>query len=93
MDNPFGLSSIALLAHRVATSSVDVVFTNVPPADPLVNAAFDVFVPQKTIAWASAQGVSPNVTVCRGHSCSLPVSTYRELLRLLSPGGDAPSNA
>ncbi len=93
VDNPFGLSSIALLAHRVAASTVDVVFTNVPPADPLVNAAFDVFVPQKTIAWASAQGVSPNVTVCRGHSCSLPVSTYRELLRLLSPGGDAASNA
>ena len=93
LENPFGLSSLVLVADRVVRSSVEVTFTNASPDGELAKPAFDGVVLHRAIEWkAGAQGVAPNVTVCRGRSCSVPVSTYRELLSLLSPRGDLASN-
>ncbi len=93
LENPFGLSAVVLLADRVVRSSVEITFTNAAPESELARPAFDVFVPHRAIEWNMKDGVAPNVTVCRGRSCSVPVSTYRELMRLLSPHGDAAPNA
>jgi len=35
----------------------------------------------------------PSAFVCHDHSCAAPVTGYRDLLSLLSPGGDAAPNA
>jgi uncharacterized protein len=93
LENPFGLSAMALLADRVTRSSVEITFTNANPESELATPAFTAFAPHRAIEWKMKDGVTPNVTVCRGRSCSVPVSTYRELLRLLSPRGDAAPSA
>jgi len=100
VDNPFGLSTIVLLADRVARTSVDVVL--VGESDDLLRATYAAYLPHRSIAHASLTGSSPATAladgknanapaafVCRGHSCAPPVSVYRELMRLLSPERDA----
>jgi uncharacterized protein YyaL (SSP411 family) len=104
VENPFGLSSLVLLADRVARTSVDVVL--VGESDELLRAAYRAYVPHRSIAHAALDGSSaapcladgkrasaPSAFVCRGQSCAPPTSVYRELMGLLSPKGDAVSNA
>jgi len=104
LENPFGLSTIVLLVDRVARESVDVVL--IGESEELRRAAYRAYLPHRTIAHASLEGASdasvlaegkhassPSAFVCRGHSCAPKVSVYRELMALLSPRGDAASNA
>jgi uncharacterized protein YyaL (SSP411 family) len=93
LENPFGLSSLVLVADRVVNASTEITFTNVDPKSELSAAAWTPIVRNRTIRWTSTgDKVGPNVIVCRGRSCSLPTSTYRGLLSLLSLEGDVTSN-
>ncbi|HEY1954213.1 MAG TPA: thioredoxin domain-containing protein [Polyangiaceae bacterium] len=104
VENPFGFSSLVLLADRIASTSVDVVL--VGESDELLGAAYRAYVPHRTIAHATTAGASdaplvtegkaasaPAAFVCHDHSCAPAVSGYRDLLSLLSPAGDAAPNA
>ena len=93
LDNPFGLSSLILVADRVVSESTEIRFTNTDPTSELAKGAWNLIVRARSIRWTTTgEKVGPNVIVCRGRSCSLPSSTYRGLLRLLSPEGDVTSN-
>jgi len=93
LDNPFGLSSLILVADRVVSESIEIRFTNADPKSELAAGAWNLIVRARSIRWTTTgEKVGPNVIVCRGRSCSLPSSTYRGLLRLLSPEGDVTSN-
>jgi uncharacterized protein YyaL (SSP411 family) len=94
LENPFGSSSLVLVADRVVNESTEITFTDVDPKSELSKAAWTPIVRNRTIRWTTTSDkVRPNVIVCRGRSCSLPVSTYRELLSLLSPEGDVTPSA
>ncbi len=93
LDNPFGMSSLVLVADRVVNESTEITFTDADPKSELAKAAWTPIVRNRTIRWTTTgDKVGPNVVVCRDRSCSLPASTYRELLSLLSLEGDAASN-
>ena len=94
IENPFGMSTIIMLADRIARTSVDVVL--VGPSDDIARASYAAFLPHRTIAHATLDGASaapllaadkhatkPSAFVCHAHSCAPPVFGYRELLELL----------
>jgi uncharacterized protein YyaL (SSP411 family) len=109
MENPFGLSQVMTLVDRVARTSTELVLVGESAANPtLLQAAYAAYIPHRTIAWVSADGTSAapllasgkarvgeSVTafVCRDHSCSAPLTGYREVLALLSSAGTTPSSA
>ena len=91
-ENPFGLSSLVLVADRVVNESTEITFTSTDPKSELAKAAWTSIVRARSIRWkAMDESVRPNAVVCRGRACSLPTSTYRGLLSLLSPDGDGTS--
>ncbi len=104
LENPFGLSTVILLADRITKTSVDVVLVEDPGE--LLGATYRAYLPHRTIAHAKEDGTSaaallaegkrasaPAAFVCHRHSCAAPVSGYRELLGLLSPKRDASPTA
>ncbi len=94
IENPFGLSTLALLADRMARTSVDIVL--VGRSEELHRATYAAYVPHRVVVHTSLEGQSdamllsdgkraekPSVFVCHAHSCAAPVSGYRELMALL----------
>jgi hypothetical protein len=95
IENPFGLSSIVLLADRIARTSVDIVLVG-SSAD-LLRATYAHYLAHRTIAHVTQEGASDAVLiadgkhsaaaaafVCHAHSCAPPVSGYRQLMDLLT---------
>ncbi len=82
--NPFGLSSIALLADRVARTSTEVTLSGNPKE--LFDATYRAFIPHRAVV--HKEGTEGCAFVCHNHACSLPVSGYRELMALVSPKRD-----
>jgi uncharacterized protein len=91
--NPFGYGQSLCEIDRLVRGNVDVVIVG-PRSDErtqaLVSEAFASFLPNRTVSWGDgplAEGKEakdvPVAYVCRGRTCSLPVSTTNALRALL----------
>ncbi len=102
VENPFGLSQTLMLVDRVVRSSTDIHLTG--ESSDHLRATFGSYIPHRAVFWELPFGSereaseprgerNPTAFVCRGRSCSLPVSGYRELVGLLSSSSAAPNIA
>jgi uncharacterized protein YyaL (SSP411 family) len=93
LENPFGMSQTILLADRLVRSSVDVVVV-ADPTRSLGRPVFEAYLPNRNVAWSEgapllatdkpARNGAPTAYVCRGRTCSLPVTTPDDLRALLT---------
>lgn len=94
--NPFGYGQTLCELDRVVRGSVDVVIVGAVDDDrtkALIAATHSKWLPNRVLAYAAggapvlAEGkpaqATPVAYVCRGRTCSLPVATPEELLKLL----------
>jgi uncharacterized protein YyaL (SSP411 family) len=95
LEDPFGMSQTILLADRLVRGAVDVVVV-ADPTRSLGRPAFEAYLPNRNVAWGEgapllakdkpARNGAPTAYVCRGRTCSLPVTTPEELRALLKAG-------
>ena len=99
IENPFGYGQLLCELDRLVRGSVDIVIVG-PRSDPrtqgLAREAFRHYIPNRCVAWRDPDEPTimltedktpkeaPVAYVCRGRTCSLPVSTTEDLGALLA---------